>query len=818
MRWKLTGLLLSAWIVLFTVSLIFIYQDYKVFIIEKLTSNLNVVSQLISDRISSETFNLKSSISFFSLYNHAIREAVEASNASYGGKSEKQYMDEIKKIDDSWSESGWEKLKKDLLNNNASFALKDLIGVNRFPLAEVFVTDEKGALVAATRKTSDYYQADELWWQRAYNGGKDSLYLSAMEYDESSRVNSFSIASPVIDEKDNVIGVMKTVVNKDKIFSDIFNIFLGDGSYAGLMSSVGANIFNLNYSVQGDKKFLKPLFDYLVLRKGKGDNIIRLPDGRRFIVGYSKVSGGIFGEARDWYVYCLQDISQLFEQFEKVFWKLFFIWLAITIFFYGIIFLIARTIVDPINKLRDGFDYLKKGSFGNKVEIRSGDEIQDLAVDFNNMVEDLRKSTVSRDYFDKIIQSMSDMLFVVDSYGTIALVNKRTCELLEYSEAELKGKLATDIFSKKDRYIVNWGVKGIIEEGDLKDKRIKLLTKSRREIEVYLGTRSLRDKEGNLLGIVCLAKDLTEINKLLGELEISYREISKHKQELENSLKDVTEGRDVMLSILEDTNEAKKTLEETLKKLTDTQAELLQAEKLASLGQIAAGVAHEINNPLFVISGEAEMLELDKKLPDSVMDSIRIIREQVVRIGDITKRLLEFSKKREPRMAQVDVNSLVLKTIDLLRYQAQLISNIEIVTDLSKEPVFVKGDETQLQEVLLNLMLNGIQAMQDTAGTLTIRTFSEIIRNSSLAQEGPFKYADKVVCIEISDTGCGMDDITRAKIFDPFFTTKKTGTGLGLCVCFGIIERHNGVIEVDSQLNIGSKFTVKLPFSANNPQ
>ena len=122
---------------------------------------------------------------------------------------------------------------------------------------------------------------------------------------------------------------------------------------------------------------------------------------------------------------------------------------------------------------------------------------------------------------------------------------------------------------------------------------------------------------------------------------------------------------------------------------------------------------------------------------------------------------------------------------------------VEVDKKIAAEKLMTEGDQNQLQEAFLNLMINAVQAMEEKGGILTIRTFSEIIKSK--------------VVVQISDTGMGMNEETQKRIFDPFFTTKKTGTGLGLSVCFGIIESHGGSMEVDSRLGVGTTFTVKLP-------
>ncbi len=808
-RAKLVITVLVVGTVLLAVSLFVIYDGYKKFVLFEKGNHLDSDAKLISERIESELAQLKNYLSFVASHNETLIDSAERANASYPSFSESERIERIKEIDASWNGPEGEKLRKSLLSNEAANILKDLVSMSSFPILEVFLTDRLGSEVAATHKTTDYYHGDEQWWQEAIAAKKGATCFVGLEYDESIAMDSIVFSCPVIGAEGDALGALRAEIDKDASLKSIFNIFVGEAGIYGIMNSRGGDIFHLSSGAPEDMRVLRNLYDFIVLHKGKGSKLIKGPDGRYFLAGFWKVSRGVFNQQEN-YVYCLRDLSEALPALKKIVFKLFLLSVILILSLYFLVFLISRKFVQPLDALKREFDYLKKGLFDRRLSIASGDELEELADDFNLMVDDLQKSTISKDYFNQIIQHMSDILFVVDSFGAIDLVNKRACEVLGYTEEELKGKEAIQIFSKKDRFVLGWGLKGLIEEGSLKDKKINLMTKSGKEVEAYLGTRSLRDRDNKLIGLVCLAKDLTQVNKLMDDLKKSTDEALKHKEEVENSLVQLTEARDVMLSILEDTDESKRALEDTLKKLKTAQDELVQAEKMISLGQIAAGVAHEINNPLFVISGEAEMLNMEDGITPSVKASITVIQEQVKRIDDIIKRLLEFSRKKESKFTSLDVNDLLEKAIELLQYQTKLLKRVNIVKKLPGEPLMINGDQNQLQEVFLNMMINAVEAMEDKGGTLTVSAFSETIKKESGKKESKFKAQEKVVTVQFSDTGIGMDEETRKRIFDPFFTTKKAGIGLGLSVCFGIIESHDGVIEVESQPGQGATFTIKL--------
>lgn len=252
---------------------------------------------------------------------------------------------------------------------------------------------------------------------------------------------------------------------------------------------------------------------------------------------------------------------------------------------------------------------------------------------------------------------------------------------------------------------------------------------------------------------------------------------------------------------------AEKKLKEAYKELKETQAQLIHSEKMASIGQLAAGAAHEINNPLTAIIVEMQTLLEDKD--KDTKDAARTILEQSKRINLIVGRLLEFSRKREVKFEPFDINNAVEKSVSLLTYQAK-IENIEIVKELNPDLPKVLGDLDQIQEVFLNIMLNATQSMEEE-GKLTIGTRMEEVIKYGRRETDVFNLGQEVVVIEFKDTGRGMDEETLAKIFDPFFSTKKKGTGLGLSICYGIIRNHNGTIEARSQIGKGSTFLVELP-------
>ncbi|HZM59872.1 MAG TPA: ATP-binding protein [Vicinamibacterales bacterium] len=236
----------------------------------------------------------------------------------------------------------------------------------------------------------------------------------------------------------------------------------------------------------------------------------------------------------------------------------------------------------------------------------------------------------------------------------------------------------------------------------------------------------------------------------------------------------------------------------------DLYQQLLQAEKMAALGQTISGVAHELNNPLATILSWSERLA-ERSLDETARRGVAVIRGEAERAARIVRNLLTFSRKRQSTRALVDLNQVVRETIALRAY-GQHITNIDVVMALASGLPAVLADAHQVQQVLLNLVINAEQAMlaANGRGSLVLRTWHEAERAT--------------VVLQVTDDGPGVPGDVKSKIFDPFFTTKETGkgTGLGLTVAYAIVQEHGGSIRVDSPETGGASFTVELPVTVES--
>lgn len=243
-------------------------------------------------------------------------------------------------------------------------------------------------------------------------------------------------------------------------------------------------------------------------------------------------------------------------------------------------------------------------------------------------------------------------------------------------------------------------------------------------------------------------------------------------------------------------------LRNQMDELRRTQQQLLQSAKLAAIGELAATVAHEINNPLTVILGTAELLRDRTPLDSPVHQKLARIVAEADRAGKIMRDLLDFARRREPKLEPFSLDELIVRSLDLLQVKfAATRVDIETVFDPAVPPIL--GDRDQLIQVFINLIANAVDAMP-AGGSLVVRT--EIRQHEGRP----------CVATSVTDTGIGMDAGQLARIFEPFYTTKAEGqgTGLGLSVSLGIVKKHGGVIEAESEPGKGTTMVVKLPLPA----
>ncbi|MCX7704439.1 MAG: PAS domain S-box protein [Planctomycetota bacterium] len=387
------------------------------------------------------------------------------------------------------------------------------------------------------------------------------------------------------------------------------------------------------------------------------------------------------------------------------------------------------------------------------------------------LVGTLRSITEKREKLLREVQGraqqyldVANAIFVViDENEKVLLINKRGCEILGYTEDEIVGKNWFDCFvPERVREKLRNSFRSLIggEIGSLEEVRNPVLTKCGEERSIMWHNALLKDEEGKVRATLSSGIDITD-KKQAEEKQKELQEIARKQQE-----------------------------------------ELMHSTRLAELGEMAAAIAHELNQPLTGIANFARnasyMLEHSVGSIDEVKMNLRLISEQVDRAARIINRMRDLVRKTERRFVPVDINSVLRETIEFLMPQFRL-SGVTVVFDEASSLPEVRGDKIQLEQVFLNILANARQAMERSeVRRLTIKTFLE---------SGERKW----VVVEVADTGEGFDSNVAQKLFKPFFSTREGGTGLGLSISLQILKEHKGSITATGEPGKGAKFTVKIP-------
>jgi two-component system NtrC family sensor kinase len=292
---------------------------------------------------------------------------------------------------------------------------------------------------------------------------------------------------------------------------------------------------------------------------------------------------------------------------------------------------------------------------------------------------------------------------------------------------------------------------------------------------------------------------LEEVSGQIAEGDYKQDFIAKGPKEIERlgrSLNKMARQLDAEKRELEDwANTLEKKVSERADEMKKINSQLFRSEKLASLGKLAAGVAHEINNPLTGILTNSSLLLEDLAEDDPRREDVDVMVKETIRCREIVKRLLDFARQTKPQKRLANLNDLIENIILLVRNQASF-RNITIEKELEPGIPELLVDPDQIQQVFVNIILNAAEAMTK-GGSLTIR--------SRGTPDG------ESLIVSIADTGPGIKEEVRERIFDPFYTTKEHGTGLGLSISYGIVEQHGGTITVESSPGRGSTFNIQLP-------
>ena len=357
-------------------------------------------------------------------------------------------------------------------------------------------------------------------------------------------------------------------------------------------------------------------------------------------------------------------------------------------------------------------------------------------------------------FHKNIIQNLNAGLFTLDLSGEITFANKGAAELLQYEVPELLGRNITQLFSNAQH------ANRVLELCSLPGKKIdewetRFFCKDGREIVVELNASHLVDNNNNFEGIVMLFRDVTEVYHL--------------------------------------------------------RTQVARMERLALLGELSAGIAHEIRNPLAGIKAATQVLEELSELDTGQAQLVQRIIREVDKANGLLKEFFKFARPAKPKLGFFSIDAIIDSVYLLLAPRLRK-QNIQFTEKFQDNVPKVYVDETQIEQVLLNLFLNAIDSME-AGGQLSVTTATKQV---TLLEEQQAKLARSdqelyYVVIKVSDTGSGIPPDQLEKIFNPFFTTKQEGVGLGLSICSRLIEENRGKIEVFSEPGKGTTFVIALP-------
>jgi PAS domain S-box-containing protein len=458
----------------------------------------------------------------------------------------------------------------------------------------------------------------------------------------------------------------------------------------------------------------------------------------------------------------------------------------LTIFIFGIgaalagclaALILARRITSPLEKLRAGALAVAGGDLAHRIDVRSADEIGELATTFNRMTNDLQAqqtalqeanreldaqlkevSNLER-YNARVLASMTNGLVTLNMEGRVVKWNDMAARITGYPVGEVEGRLCLELFAKTPSFL-RILLDGIQGKGVWWDRGVSFVRPDGREVPLEINTNLLEDETGQPTGLLGIFRDLSLVHEL--------------------------------------------------------EQRLRRADRLATVGRMAAMVAHEIKNPLVALKTFVDMVPRRAKDPAFIARFQDIVPKEVDRVNAIMEDLLELS--RPPRIAPrpLHVHEVIARCVALYE-QPALERGITIVQELVPELARVRADPEYLLRALGNLAINAVQAMT-AGGTLTIRAGSGVPWQSTLAEatahadlDVAADIAQPFVFIAVADTGTGMTPEQLDSLFTPFFTTKEKGTGLGLALTHKIIEEHQGHLHVESQFGVGSTFTILLP-------
>jgi len=405
----------------------------------------------------------------------------------------------------------------------------------------------------------------------------------------------------------------------------------------------------------------------------------------------------------------------------------------------------------------------------------------------------------SEQKYRTLMESMNEVIMMVDNDDKVQYVNKKFTEILGYTEEDIIGEIGYKKLLDPNNH------DKIIKANQERTKNIisqyetSFIAKYGTKVDFLISGAPIKDSNGKVIGSIGSMIDITEKKKI-------EQELAKYRQHLEFLVKERTEelatSNEELLSTNEELHNQREELEVVLLNLQKTQKQLIQSEKMASLGVLASGIAHEINNPLNFIQGGIFGIEqyLEENLSnhsEELAPLINGINTGIIRAANIVTSLNHYSRKNDLKKEECDMHSIIENCLVILRNQT--VNRIEIEKNYTTESHKLIGNEGKLHQALLNILSNAVHAIKNK-GVISVNT----------------RAVESNLVVTITDTGSGIANENLPKIMDPFFTTKEPGkgTGLGLSITYNILEEHRGSLDFKSSVGKGTRVTIKLPLES----
>lgn len=395
-----------------------------------------------------------------------------------------------------------------------------------------------------------------------------------------------------------------------------------------------------------------------------------------------------------------------------------------------------------------------------------------------------------RNLLRSVIDNLPDAIFLKDTEGRYVLDNVAHWRWLGASEAdEVLGRTVFDFFPDEVAQFFDENDRAVVRSGEA------IFNHEERVLDVHGRPRwqittkvPWRGEGGVIRGVLCITRDITEQKEAAEKLRLAYAEVAHSREEVLDAMSKIQAAH---------------------QELRDVQLQLIEAEKMKSIGRLAAGVAHEVKNPLAIIRMGIEFLA--GSTDDTTRKILKEMTDAVQRADSVIHGLLDFSAPKQIEVKREDLNAIVEQALVLVRGESR--PGVEIVRELQPRLPALALDAAKISQVFVNLFINALHAMGES-GTLTVRTYSKQLTgvgsNIGGTRSESFRVGGTIVVVEIDDTGHGIPEDKLGKVFEPFFTTKPTGlgTGLGLSVVKTIIDLHGATIDIRNLHDAGARVTI----------